>query len=311
MRFLLRWAEHRGSDVQLKSGTVVQGSTQLAPYPAFAWDWYSIQQYRWKARQHINVLELTTLLNFLRLRAASGDISGLRLFHIFDSLVAASVAAKGRSSALILNRICRRISAAVLSSSCYVVSLWTISGWQHSDSTATLRPESKCVTAMVSRRPSRAVQKSHLKFAGLERNTVKRYGVAIESFFDFCFFFCSRLPKTGGELDYMLGEYVNNLFQDGSPYQWRADSLAAVRRFLPVWRGSTALARAHLHNWTRTLTVHRALPLSVDILLGMAAMSALEGAWDLCGAMLVGYFDCCELARFSHSSTAADHFVAR
>ena len=134
LKFLLRWADHRGSDVRLLTNSVIHGSSQPAPYPAFAWDWESVQQYPWRAAQHINVLELTTLLNFLRMRAATGEVAGKRIFHIFDSLVAASVAAKGRSSARILNRICRRISAVSLCSGCLVVSLWTVSGWQHSDS---------------------------------------------------------------------------------------------------------------------------------------------------------------------------------
>ena len=134
LKFLLRWADHCGSDVRLLTNSVIHGSSQPAPYPAFAWDWESVQQYPWRAAQHINVLELTTLLNFLRMRAATGEVAGKRIFHIFDSLVAASVAAKGRSSARILNRICRRISAVSLCSGCLVVSLWTVSGWQHSDS---------------------------------------------------------------------------------------------------------------------------------------------------------------------------------
>ena len=134
LEYLLRWADHRGSDVLLSSGTVLNGTTQRAPYPAFCWDWQSVQQYQWRAAQHINVLELTTLLNYLRMRTATGEVANMRIFHLFDSLVAASVAAKGRSSSFVLNRICRRTAAVCLSSSTFVVSLWTISSWQPSDS---------------------------------------------------------------------------------------------------------------------------------------------------------------------------------
>ena len=134
LEYLLRWADHRGSDVLLFSGTVLNGTTQRAPYPAFCWDWQSVQQYQWRAAQHINVLELTTLLNYLRMRTATGEVANMRIFHFFDSLVAASVAAKGRSSSFVLNRICRRTAAVCLSPSTFVVSLWTISSWQPSDS---------------------------------------------------------------------------------------------------------------------------------------------------------------------------------
>ena len=46
LKFLLRWADHRGSDVRLLTNSVIHGSSQPAPYPAFAWDWESVQQYR-------------------------------------------------------------------------------------------------------------------------------------------------------------------------------------------------------------------------------------------------------------------------
>ena len=69
---LLLWADHRGSDVQLRTGLVLDGSAQVAPYSAFAWRWSAVQQYHWRAEQHINVLELTALLNYLRMRTGTG-----------------------------------------------------------------------------------------------------------------------------------------------------------------------------------------------------------------------------------------------
>ena len=54
-----------------------------------------VQQYHWRSEQHINVLELTALLNYLRMRTGTGALQDVRLFHIFDSQVAAAVAAKG------------------------------------------------------------------------------------------------------------------------------------------------------------------------------------------------------------------------
>ena len=58
---LLLWADHRGSDVQLRTGLVLDGSVQVALFPAFAWRWSAVQQYHWRAEQHINVLEFTAL----------------------------------------------------------------------------------------------------------------------------------------------------------------------------------------------------------------------------------------------------------
>ena len=58
----------------------------------------------------------------------------MRLFHVVDSMVTSSVLAKGRSSSRVLNRILRRICALVLAADLYVLPLWTISGWNFSDS---------------------------------------------------------------------------------------------------------------------------------------------------------------------------------
>ena len=92
LKALLLWAYHRGSDVQLRTELVQERSAQVALYLAFAWRWSAVQ-YHWRAEQHIHVLELTALLNHLRMRAGTGALQDVRLFHIFDSQVAAAAAA--------------------------------------------------------------------------------------------------------------------------------------------------------------------------------------------------------------------------
>ena len=58
LQSLFTLLDMRGSDVKLDTGTVVEGGRHLVPYPASAWDWKSIQSYRWQTPQHINVFEL-------------------------------------------------------------------------------------------------------------------------------------------------------------------------------------------------------------------------------------------------------------
>ena len=94
-------------------------------------------------------------------------------------------------------------------------------------------------------------------------------------------------------------EFVNHLYQDDSPHQWEVDAYAAVRRFLPAWRDHTALARMYLRNWSRTLTIRRALPLPVDIIMGMIGVAAVQDKWALCGAMYIGYLGSCARANSS------------
>ena len=78
LKALLLWTDHRGSDVQLGTGLVQDGFAQVAPYPRSA-----VQQYRWRAEQHLNVLDLTGLLNYLRMRTGTGVLQNVKLFHTF------------------------------------------------------------------------------------------------------------------------------------------------------------------------------------------------------------------------------------
>ena len=135
---LLRLADYRGSDVRLCSAELVDGCRQEAPYPSPAWKWETVQAYKWEASHHINVLELTAFLNYMRSRAGSVDFHGKRIFNVFDSRVAACVVAKGRSSSKVLNRVCRRVMALSLATNTYVITLWTISKWQYSDAASRL-----------------------------------------------------------------------------------------------------------------------------------------------------------------------------
>ena len=138
LRQLLRVADAKGSDVRLCSQTILDGSRQEFPYPAFAWSWTSIQCYPWKQRQHINILEFIAFFNYFREVVKYPGIHGHRLFHILDSRVSSCVATKGRSSSKALNRPLRRFAAFALASDCYVHTLWTLSKWNYSDTASRL-----------------------------------------------------------------------------------------------------------------------------------------------------------------------------
>ena len=91
------------------------------------------------------------------------------------------------------------------------------------------------------------------------------------------------------ELDLYLGEYINHLFHDGCPLQWGCDTLAAVRRFSLSWRDGTFLAKSCLRNWSRTQHVRRAVPLSLEVLLGFCGFHALFSRWHVVGTLYVGF----------------------
>ena len=133
LKFLLKSGDYRGSDVIISSQEVLAEDRQLSPYPAFAWKWESVQSYPWAQHQHINVLEFSALLNYIRSIVRSHKIHAHRMFHVLDSRVCSCIVAKGRSSSRLLNRLCRRFASFILASDLYVLPLWTISKWNYSD----------------------------------------------------------------------------------------------------------------------------------------------------------------------------------
>lgn len=133
LKFLLRAGDYRGSDVIISSQEVLAEDRQLSPYPAFAWQWKSVQGYSWAKSQHINVLEFAALLNYIRSIVKHPKVHAQRLFHVLDSRVCSCIVAKGRSSSRLLNRLCRRYASFILAADLYVLPLWTISKWNYSD----------------------------------------------------------------------------------------------------------------------------------------------------------------------------------
>ena len=142
---------------------------------------------------------------------------------------------------------------------------------------------------MVRRRRLAPVRRAHLKFVGIERKTQRRYNKAVEKFFIFCTFFHGSQPNSGEELNFLLSEFVNHLWQDDEPYQNAVDTVAAVRRYLPTYRNHTSTAQAYLRNWGRTRTVRRALPLPLSALLGIVGHAALCEDWATAAACYIGY----------------------
>ena len=87
------------------------------------------------------MLEFIVFLTYVRFCTNSDTLHDVRFFHIFDSKVAAAVAAKGRSSAKVLNRPLRRFAAFAVAANIYVLTLWTISAWNYADAASRLHAE--------------------------------------------------------------------------------------------------------------------------------------------------------------------------
>lgn len=61
--------------------------------------------------EHINILEMRSMVSTLAWRLRSSRFGSCRALHIVDSQVVLAVAVKGRSSSRILNRLLRKFGA--------------------------------------------------------------------------------------------------------------------------------------------------------------------------------------------------------
>ena len=78
------------------------------------WTWSIGHGFPWRQEAHINELEVGAAVNAVKWRARTTSRFGTRYLHLLDSQVAASVLAKGRSSA-------RRLWGWMRAHACYLV----------------------------------------------------------------------------------------------------------------------------------------------------------------------------------------------
>ena len=124
--------------------------------------------------------------------------------------------------------------------------------------------------------PNSQSKRGHLKLAGIQEATRRRYRKAFCSFCSFSESRWGRVPEIGLELDTWLSEYVYELYQRGEPRQAGLDVVAAVRRFLPRLALHTRTAGKYNVNWMRIAVVNRAIPISIELVTAVAAAACLK-----------------------------------
>ena len=114
-RLLLRRTNHTGSDIRVITGDI------LAPkqFPrqsvsASWWNWEEGFTTKWSRKEHINILELRSVLLAVQFQVSRFKIHDARVFHLSDSYVSISVASKGRSGSKQLQRLLQQLSAQCL-----------------------------------------------------------------------------------------------------------------------------------------------------------------------------------------------------
>ena len=77
--------------------------------------------YKWSRPNHINNLELRSIVHVIEWRVHHLKEIQVRVFHLTDSYVAMSVISKGRSSSKMLQPLLRRLSALLITFGIYLI----------------------------------------------------------------------------------------------------------------------------------------------------------------------------------------------
>ena len=131
---LLRRTNHTGSDVRITTGSVLNPKN----YPrqsacAGWWFWSKVFACRWSRRDHINSLELRSVVHAIEWRIKHLKETNVRVFHLTDSYVAMSIISKGRTSSKALKPLLNRLAVAVLAWGIHLVITHVESGENPTD----------------------------------------------------------------------------------------------------------------------------------------------------------------------------------
>lgn len=121
-RLLLARVNHTGSDVRISTGAIMNPKAYPRQSANSAWwQWRHVFQCRWGKAEHINRLELRSILLALRWRVQRLGECQCRFIHLTDSYVSMSVVSKGRSSSEALMSVMRQIAALQLGFQLYPI----------------------------------------------------------------------------------------------------------------------------------------------------------------------------------------------
>lgn len=94
-QILLTRTNHTGSDVRISTGEILNPKSAIRQsIEAAWWDWDHLFSFKWKSAEHINSLELRTILQAVKFYTSHFKLSHARIFHVTDSYVCMSVLAR-------------------------------------------------------------------------------------------------------------------------------------------------------------------------------------------------------------------------
>ena len=114
-KIFLSKTNHTGSDVRIVTGEILNPKAVVRQsIQASWWRWKRLFNTKWIQKEHINCLELRSILLAVQYHISHLKHKHVRIFHATDSYVSMSVVSKGRSGSKNLSRILKHINGLLL-----------------------------------------------------------------------------------------------------------------------------------------------------------------------------------------------------
>lgn len=129
----------------------------------------------------------------------------------------------------------------------------------------------------------------HLRHLGIKPRTLQLYRSEVLLFFEHLKLHRLSLPTDFQELDRLLAEYINHLFQEGESLSRAGWLLSGFKRLYPRVRRELCIASQWYMNWTRSHTPERATPITWRILRADVALCFQQNWFHLGTVLLLGF----------------------
>ena len=147
---------------------------------------------------------------------------------------------------------------------------------------------------------------SHLRFAGLQRRTLRAYRLAVDRFLTYVRIHSLPLRRQA-DVDYAVSEFINAMYQEGDSLAQAGHLLSGLKRFCPGMRLTLPTASQYFRNWQRVHRPVRAIPISWDLLQAMSGMCLTLGYHRVALLLYVGFF--CSLRTSEMMSLQCMHLI--
>ena len=195
------------------------------------WHWEPAFRVTWKHRDHINLLELRSILLSIKFHVSHlNKHVHSRIFHVSDSYVCMSVVSKGRSGSRHLNRLLKQINAYLLGFNLLLI----ISHVESSENPTEGASRKLEIFAIARQKPERQHERRNVLLwdAAITKKTQERYYGGL-----------SRLlpslqdAESMLQLDDVTSEWVQSCWESGDGLHIVNDGLCGLHHYLPWTRG--------------------------------------------------------------------------